>query len=225
MAESKDIAAAVHASVAVTEALFGQEQAARTRARIALRLASGRRTGANAALAFALANEPATAEAVLHDLLRRYPQDTILHSVWQPTIEGAVALSRGNPDGTVAGIQASIDKGGRGWPRYLRGAAFMKLGRPADAAIEFRAVLERKGHLFTDAAFYGAAPAYPASQLGLARALAIEGQVEESRRVYGQLLANWMRADTDVPLLVEARREYAALGMKVSNRSKTARPQ
>ncbi len=101
----------------------------------------------------------------------------------------------------------------------------MRLGRPGEAADEFRAVLQWRSHLFTGAVDYGATPAYPASQLGLARALAIEGQVEESRKVYGQFLANWIRADADVPLLVEARREYAALGTNVSDHSNVAYPQ
>ncbi len=224
MAESKDITAVVQATVAVAEAAFGREQSARNRAHAALASASGRRIGVNAALALALANEPSAAEAALQELLQKYPHDTLLHSIWEPTIEGAAALSRGNPKRALAEIQASLYNVRRGWPRYLRGAALMKLGRPAEAADEFRAVLQWKSHLFTGAVDYGGAPAYPASQLGLARAFALEGQVEESRKVYGQFLANWSRADADVPVLVEAKREYAALRTTLWDRSKITYP-
>jgi hypothetical protein len=58
---------------------------------------------------------------------------------------------------------------------------------------------------------YGAAFVYPAAQLGLARALAMGGQVEESRKAYEEFLKGWNQADSDIPILVQAKHEYAAL--------------
>jgi DNA-binding winged helix-turn-helix (wHTH) protein/Flp pilus assembly protein TadD len=213
-AESNEVKAAVQATVALTEALFGRQQDGRNRAKAAVRLAFGRRAGVNAALALALADEPAAAEAVLRDLLRRYPHDTLLQTIWRPTIQGAVALSRGDPRWAVAEIQPSRGDAHQPWPQDIRGLACLKLGLAAEAAAEFRAVLGQKGPMFTGATWYGAAAAYPAAQVGLARALARDGQVEASRRVYGEFLAGWGRADPDVPLLVEAGREFAALAHK-----------
>lgn len=210
-AEDKEITAAVQATVAAAEALFGREQAGKKRANAAAGLAAQRRTGVNAAFALALANEPAASEAVLSDLVRRYPQDTLLQTVWRPTIQGAAALSRGDLQRTIAEIQPTRANGRWAWPRYIRGTACLKLGLHAEAAADFRSVLESKGGLFTGATLYGAAAVYPAAQVGLARALARNGRVEESLHVYDDFLAIWRRADPDIPLLIDARRERAAL--------------
>jgi hypothetical protein len=87
----------------------------------------------------------------------------------------------------------------------------MELGRPSEAAAEFRALLAARSALFANAAFYGAAAAYPAARVGLARALVRAGQAQAAREQYEAFLALWSRADPDVPLLLEARREHAAL--------------
>ena len=90
--ETREVAAVVHSALAVMEALFGRAPSARGRARNALRLASGRRVVANAALALALAGEPEAATA-LADLLRRYPDDKLVQRSWTPAVR-ARSLSR-----------------------------------------------------------------------------------------------------------------------------------
>jgi DNA-binding winged helix-turn-helix (wHTH) protein/tetratricopeptide (TPR) repeat protein len=208
--ETREVAATVHATVAVAEALFGRQREARTRARRALRLASGRRTETNAAFALALAGEPEMAEAALADLLRRYPQDNGLERSWAPAVRGAIALVRGDARAAMA---ATMGPGERAapWVVYVRARADMELGRPSEAAAEFRALLAARSALFANAAFYGAAAAYPTARVGLARALVRAGQAQAAREQYEAFLALWSRADPDVPLLLEARREHAAL--------------
>jgi tetratricopeptide (TPR) repeat protein len=208
--ETREVAAVVHATVAVMEALFGRGPEARTRARRALRLASGRRSEANAAFALALAGEPDVAEAALADLVRRYPLDKTLERSWTPAIRGAIALARGDARAAMA---ATVGPGERAvpWVRYVRARADLELGRPTAAAAEFRALLAARSALFANAAFYGAAAAYPAARIGLARALVRAGRVQAGRQEYEAFLALWSRADPDVPMLLQAREEHAAL--------------
>ncbi|MBM3746459.1 MAG: tetratricopeptide repeat protein [Acidobacteria bacterium] len=199
---------AIAATVALTEAVFGLEQDAKARAKAALQLDRARRTAATTALTLALTNETVAAEAVLGDLLRRYPNDTLLNSIWSPAVRGVMALKRGDARGAV---QAADAPRRSAWPAYSRGIAYLRLGLASEAAAEFRTIIEQKARLFTSTFVYGAAFAYPAAQVGLARALAMEGKVGASRKAYEEFLAGWSLADSGIPILVQARREYAAL--------------
>lgn len=205
-------APALMATVALTEALFGFEREARSRAKAAVRLDRGRRTGATSALTLALTNQPAEAQRVMSELLHRYPNDTLLKRVWSPAMHGAIALNRGDARRALEAAEAPSNAGGTiAWLPYIRGAACLWLGLASEAAAEFRRVIEQKGSLFTSALAYGSAYLYPAAQLGLARALAMGGQVEQSRKAYEEFLAWWSRADSDIPILVQAKAEHAAL--------------
>jgi tetratricopeptide (TPR) repeat protein len=208
--ETREVAAVVHSTLAVMEALFGRAPAARDRARNALRLASGRRVVANAALALALAGEPEAAETALAELLRRYPDDKLVQRSWTPAVRGAIALARGDARAALAAT-ADSDGGAPAWVEYVRATSELQLGRAAEAGSRFRAVAASRTSLFASAAFYGAAAAYPAARVGAARALVRAGQSQAGREEYEAFLALWSRADPDVPLLLEAKREHAAL--------------
>jgi hypothetical protein len=97
------------------------------------------------------------------------------------------------------------------WVRYVRARADLELGRPSEAAAEFRALLAARSALFANAAFYGAAAAHPAARVGLARALVQAGQAAAGREEYEAFLELWSRADRDVPMLLQARNEHSAL--------------
>jgi len=203
--------AGIAAAVALTEAVFGLERDARNRAGSAIRLDHGRRTVASSALALALTNETATAEAALNDLIGRYPNDTLLRGAWSPAVHAAIALAHGDARGAVAATEVPPHAARYAWLSYVRGCAYLRLGLTTRAAVEFRGIIERKAGLFTGTFEHGAASAYPAAQLGLARALAMEGRVEASRQAYEELLKGWSQADPDIPILQQARREHAAL--------------
>lgn len=204
-------APALLAAVALTEAVFGLEQEARARATEAIRLDRGRRTAATCALTLALAHDTAAAESILNELLHKYPFDTLLKIVWAPAVRGAIALSAHDADGAVKQAEAPGHTARYGWPPYVRGLAYLKLGHGEQAAAEFRAILERRTALLATAFTYGAGYAYPAARLGLARALAKAGQSEASRKAYEEFLAGWKQADSDIPILIQAKAEYAAL--------------
>ncbi len=205
-------APAIAATVALAEAVFGLEQQARERASTAVRLDRGRRTATISALALALTNETTASEAVMADLLRRYPNNTLLHTVWSPAIKGAIALKRGDARRVIEAAEAPSHIRAYGWLPLFCGVAYLKLGLASEAERQFQFVRAHKPRLFTNAFSYaGCTFAYPAAQLGLARALAVKGDVEASRKQYEEFLALWKQADSDIPLLLKAKAEYAAL--------------
>ncbi|MBW8862577.1 MAG: hypothetical protein JF601_09450 [Acidobacteria bacterium] len=90
------------------------------------------------------------------------------------------------------------------WPAYLRGEAQLRLKHSADAAAEFRSIIDHRGELAD-------APLYPLAHLGLARALASEDDQAGAVHAYLAFFALWKDADPNLQPIREARREYARL--------------
>jgi hypothetical protein len=74
----------------------------------------------------------------------------------------------------------------------------------AKAAVEFQKVLDHRG-------IDPISPLSALAQLGLARAAAMAGDTVKSRLAYQNFLARWNNADPDIPLLQQAKAEYAKL--------------
>ncbi len=86
---------------------------------------------------------------------------------------------------------------------YVRGRALLAEGQAENAASIFSLMVDRKG------ANWG--PEYPAAQVGLARAVKSMGDSARAKKTYEQFFVFWKDADPDIPLLLQARKEYAAL--------------
>jgi eukaryotic-like serine/threonine-protein kinase len=161
-----------------------------------------------AAAVLALAGFPGEARPIVDQMAGRYQTDTFINGVFLPIGRAAIELPR-RPEAAVEHLRAAapLERGTVAAlvPAYLRGAAYLGRGGPAEAAREFRKVLQHRG-------VDPFSPFYPAAQLGLARALAAEGRTEESREGYEEFFRLWKDADEDLPLLRAARAEYARLG-------------
>ena len=72
------------------------------------------------------------------------------------------------------------------------------------AVAEFQKILEHSGLVWN--CWTGAL-----AQLGLARAYAMGGDAAKARTAYQDFFALWKDADPDVPILKEAKAEYAKL--------------
>jgi predicted Zn-dependent protease len=113
-------------------------------------------------------------------------------------------LARGKPADAVAALEPA-----RAFERaspsvaLARGEAFLRSGRPADAAAEFHKVVDVKSNLLTSG--------YNAAQVGLARALAASGDSAGAKKAYEAFFELWKSADPGIPLLLAARKESAAL--------------
>ena len=203
----KEAAASVALDEAFTEAVFGDTRKARARLE-SLGEVHDRRMLLQAANVWALCGAPERAQPLLDETARQFPADTIIQSVGLPTVRAAIELGRGNAAKAIELLKESADyELGERAPYlalYLRGQAYLRSKAGPEAAREFQKVLDHRG-------IDPLSPLYPLSRLGLARALVLAGDAAKGRRAYQDFLALWKDADPDVPILQEAKAEYARL--------------
>jgi eukaryotic-like serine/threonine-protein kinase len=201
--ETKEIAARHATEQALRGAVFGDCRQARVDAAQGLKLERGRVSLPRAALALALCSESNQAKPLREELTKRYPEDTVINSIWLPVIRAGVELRRGNAEQAIEQLQITsrYEAAAEFWPQYLRGQAYLKLGRGSEGAAEFQKILDHRGYA-------PLSPLYPLAHLGLARAAARAGDAAQSRKRYKDFLAAWNEADADLPVLSAAKKEY-----------------
>jgi tetratricopeptide (TPR) repeat protein len=157
-------------------------------------------------IALALCGEIAQAQSLANELAKENPKDTAINAIWLPTIRAAIEISKNNAAGAVQLLQAvgPYEAAAFFWPNYVRAQAYLRQKAGAEAKVEFQKILDHRGW---DPTSY----LYPLAHLGLARAAAITGDVAGSRKAYQDFLALWKDADADLPILIEAKKEYARL--------------
>jgi Tfp pilus assembly protein PilF len=204
----REPSAGMAAAEALVEAEVGNWTAAKAQLRASLAMARSRINLGLVAVAFALAGDKQQAEAAVSEIQRRYPQDTALQSVYLPAADAALKLSDGKPAESIAELQAAkrYELGANfGFlPIYIRGLAYLRAQQGANAAHEFQYLIDHRN-------FSPIAPEYALSYLGLARAYRMNGDLSKSRSAYQDFLALWKDADPDIPILKQAKAEYAKL--------------
>ncbi|HEY0702530.1 MAG TPA: serine/threonine-protein kinase [Candidatus Acidoferrales bacterium] len=213
-ADQKETGAMYYSMAAIREGIFGDAPAARRFAEQALAWSSGRDVQAMAATAFAFAGDAAKAESLAADLSKRHPQDTIVNTAWLPVIRAQLALNHGDFEKalTILAADHTDDLGALTpgavspamFPVYVRGNAYLAAKRGQEAAAEFEKFPSHRGLVVNQ-------PNAAAAGLGLARAYALQGDAAKARVAYQNFFALWKDADPDVPLLVQAKAEYAKL--------------
>jgi DNA-binding winged helix-turn-helix (wHTH) protein/tetratricopeptide (TPR) repeat protein len=194
------------------EAQLGNPRHAREQASYAAKQGRGIDVELNSALALALAGETQTAEKLADDLERTHPEDTILKAVSVPLMRSTIALQRDNPQKALELLKKSEQyELGIGMyyfpaltPTYMRGQAYLAMHNGPKAAAEFRKVLDHRGSGPTSLNFVLA-------QLGLGRANALAGKSAGARAAYQDFFILWKDADSDIPILKQAKAEYAKL--------------
>jgi tetratricopeptide (TPR) repeat protein len=158
------------------------------------------------ALALALCGEVGHAQSLADKVQRNNPQSTLANAVWLPVIRAAIELQRGFPDQTIELLQptTAYQQAALFWANYLRGQAHLRRKSGAEAAAEFQKILDHRG-------WDTASPLWPLAHLGLARAAALTGDIARSRLAYQDFLAMWKDANPDLPILIEAKREFTSL--------------
>jgi len=209
-------AAIYEGAAAAWNALFGNAAAARQRAAASLRLARGRDAEYVVAVALALAGDLPQAQSLAADLARRYPEHTSVQFSYLPTLRALQSLHAGQPSQAIEQLKIAgtyefahpaisfFGYFGSFYPSYVRAQAYLAAHRPQDASRELRKILERRGLLLAD-------PLGARVQLDLGRALAQAGDGAAAKVAYQDLLALWKHADPDIPMLRQARAEYAKL--------------
>jgi eukaryotic-like serine/threonine-protein kinase len=204
--DTKEVAARYATEQALRGAMIGDCRRAGADATQGLKLGRGRASLPHAALVRALCHETNQAKPLVDELIKRYPEDTVIHSVWLPAIRAAMELQRGNAAQALDQLQAAsrYETAAEFWPQYLRGQAYLMLKRGAEATTEFQKILEHRGYA-------PLSPLYPLASLGLARAALMNGDPAKARQAYGVFLASWKDADADLPILMEARKDFGKL--------------
>ena len=219
-ADNKESGATWQADAAVQQAAYGSRTESRQTAAEALRLApTSRVVESESALAFAMAGDTARAESAAQDLGKRFPLDTLMQSLWLPTIHAQLALDRGNPALALNALQAASaielsDSDDCLYHVYVRGEAYLAYGQGSAAAAEFQKILDHSGIVWN--CWTGAL-----ARLGVARANALQARTpqeadSDAARVralaaYRDFLTLWKDADPHIPILKEAKAEYARL--------------
>jgi DNA-binding winged helix-turn-helix (wHTH) protein/tetratricopeptide (TPR) repeat protein len=210
-ADSKEGAATNQAYAALWQAEFGSLVQARKDAARALALSPGRDGKLVIAMALARIGDFSRAKAVADDVLKAYPLDTLLQFYSLPSIRAAVELSRGDAakaeDLTerVRPYELATPTDLRPlYPSYVRGQAYLAMHRGNDAAVEFQRILDHRG-------LNGNSPLGALAHLQIGRAYAMSGDPAKARTAYQDFFALWKDADPDIPILKQAKAEYARL--------------
>jgi len=196
---------AVHAGV---ETLVGNAPQARDRASAALTVSRNRPTMILCASALASAGDTARANAIADEVAHLFPLHTFINSIFLPIIRARAEIERGNPSRAIELLQAAApyEFGGVAGvlPTYVRGLAYLKARQGKEAGAEFQKILDHRGLCMT-------APECSLSRLQLGRARLLTGDNLGARTAYQDFLALWKDADPDVPILKQAKAEYAKL--------------
>ena len=204
------------AGAAVREAWFGNKTPAKEHALAALKLGHDREVEYGAAIALSLSGDVARAEALVHDLETRSPDDTCVRFSYVPVIRALLDLNRGNSEGALEDLQVAVPHElgsprsaisgffGALYPIYVRGLAYLAADHAAEAAADFRKILDHPGIVVSD-------PIAALSHLQLGRAYARMGDRTKARSAYQEFLTLWKDGDRDIPVLKQGESEFRNL--------------
>ena len=213
-AKKRETAAGYEAVAALRESLLGNAAAAQEHARAALALSSGRDAQFGAGLALAITGAGGPAHAIANDMAKQFPQNTVVQYNYLPSIRAQLALVRKDAPKAIEILEAAapyeLGTPGDGsftpamYPVYVRGEAYLSSGKGAEATVEFQKILDHRGVVVNE--LIGAL-----AHLGLGRAYAMTGATAKAKAAYQDFFALWKDADPDVPILKQAKAEYAKL--------------
>jgi len=212
-ADAKETAALWQGNAALREAEFGNASSARQDAVAALALAPGKDIRRMAALALARAGDTAQAQKLAETLNKDFPRDTIVQGYWLPSIHAAIEINAKNSVRAAEILQtaAPYELGqsqpfqlGMLYPVYLRGQAYLRAHQGKEAAAEFQRMIDHRGIILNF-------PLGALAHVGLGRAYALQGDTARSSAAYQDFFTLWKDADPGIPILKQAKAEYAKL--------------
>ncbi len=207
----RETAALYGTDAALQEAFFGNLLPARQRAMSALDLSTSRDVEYAAAFALALLGDSSRSQTLADDLANRFPEDTRVVFTYLPTLHAQLALNHNEPSKAVELLQTAIpyelaarSRAHRLYPAYVRGEAYLAARQGREAAVEFQKILDHRGIVFNE-------PIGALAHLQLGRAYALQDDTAKAKAAYQDFLTLWKDADPDIPILKEAKAEYAKL--------------
>jgi len=212
-ADSKETAAFRQINAALHEAEYGNTELAKQQVAAARALAPGKDVKLLSALALARAGDLVGARALVDELAKAYPLDTMLKVYWLPTMRAAIDLAGNNSSQALIDLEptAPYELGqppqfqlGTLYPVYLRGMAQLAAHNGTAAAAEFQKFPDHRGIVLNY-------PLGALAHLGLARAYGLSGDAAKSKTAYQDFFALWKDADPEIPILKQARAEFEQL--------------
>ena len=211
-AYSKETAALWQLNAALREAELGNTALAEQGITAALALSQARDVKLFAALTLGRSGDAPRARALVEELEESYPTDTIMKLYWLPTINAAIELNKGNSSQALKYLEAvaPYELGTADtfinylYPAYVRGQAYLRTHNGTAAAAEFQKMLDHRGIVqnFVTGSL---------THLQIGRAYAMAGDTAKAKAAYQGFFALWKDADLDVPILKQAKVEYANL--------------
>ena len=211
----KETAAQWQLNGAIREAEFGNNDRTRQEIASAQSLASARDLKILAALASARSGDSTRAQRLADELEKENPLSTMIIGYWLPTIRASIEIDHNNTERAVQILQVSapyelaspsppVEFGSWLYPAFVRGEAFLVLHRGADAAAEFQKLVDHRS-------LVGNCALGALAHLQLGRAYAMQGDSTKAKTAYQDFLTLWKDADPDIPILKQAKAEYAKL--------------
>ena len=182
----------------------------------ALELSKDREVEYGAAFALALSGDSSRSQTLANDLESRFPEDTSVRFSYLPALRALLALNHGEPAKAIELLQIAVPyelgapRSSHTWyfgalyPVYVRGEAYLAARQGAEAAAEFQKILDHRGIVVSD-------PIGALAHLQLGRAFALSGDKAKAKAAYQDFLTLWKDADPDIPILKQAKAEYAKL--------------
>jgi len=214
-AREKEAAATYSVMSGLREALFGNAEEARRNATLAIVGSTGLDVQYGAALTLAYAGDEGRAQALVNDLGKRFPENTIWQYNYLPTLRAKIAVSRGSASEALETLRAATpyDLGqmtafAYPWSAlysvFVRGEAYLAAHQGNEAAAEFQKILDHRGIVVIE-------PIGALAHLQIGRAYAIQGDTAKAKAAYQDFFTLWKDADPDIPVLKQAKAEYAKL--------------
>jgi predicted Zn-dependent protease len=171
----------------------------------ALALSTDRDAKCEATQALAAAGDSAKAQSLADDLAKRYPNDTLVQSIYLPTIRAQLSLDHKNTSKAIEALQVAAPyELASLYTVYVRGEVYLAARQGSEAAAEFQKILDHRGIVLN-------APIGALAHLQIGRAYAMQGDTAKARAAYQDFLTLWKDADPDIPILKEAKSEFAKL--------------
>jgi serine/threonine protein kinase/tetratricopeptide (TPR) repeat protein len=213
----REQAASYRAARAVWEAVCANAAEAKISAMAALDFSKGRDVQYAAGFALGLSGDSSQSDSLAGDLEKRLPEDTFVKFTYAPVLRALAALGRGKPADSVERLEITrqyelaasalnhdhFSLGGL-HSAYVRGEAFIAAHRYAEAAAECQKILDHRGIVGLD-------PIGALAHLQLGRVFALSGDKAKAKAAYDAFLTLWKDADPDVPILKDAKANYARL--------------
>ena len=209
-----DTAALWQVNEALREAEFGNTALARKAVADTMALSSKPDVELLAALALARSGDTVQSSALADKVAAKFDRDTMIQAYWLPTIRAAIAIDRGDAQKAIELLSTASEyelgepvqwpSHGTLYPVYVRGDAYLRAGDGVRAVTEFQKMIDHRGIVAN-------LPLGALAHLQLGRAYKLAGDAGKAREAYAAFLVVWLQADSDIPILKQAKAEYAKL--------------